>query len=62
MNWISVKNQTPLNSNDVLIALDNKTVVTGSFLKRWGWVLDDTLGNAGKEITHWMPFPEAPKS
>lgn len=64
MEWISIKEKQPNNIDFVLALFNNKDV---QILPCWyrkstgSWYQYDRSLKVNDEITHWMPFPRAPK-
>lgn len=55
--WISVKNELPENSSDVV-------VINGNFSPEVAFYWDDVWYGREKRlnfVTHWAPLPELPK-
>lgn len=57
MNWISVEDRFPECDIKVLVALDNGNVETDELIENEVWETFES-----EYITHWMPYPEPPKS
>ena len=55
--WISVTDRLPEDEEYVLIFTAGGSVLLG-FYDSDGW---DTLEGYLREVTHWMPLPEAPE-
>lgn len=67
MKWINTKHQLPESSSKVLVyTTDHSSCHIGIYLpkhKQWQMYYYDGLSNINdREITHWMPLPEPPKS
>ena len=57
--WISAKEQSPEDFNNVLIVVDGE-VMEGYFLRNHrGWYSRD--GKIQFGVTHWQPLPEPPE-
>jgi hypothetical protein len=67
--WIH--KQLPKVGQDVIIALDDDTIMMGRFVNdtitrghHWEAYWQEGLGsvvNSNRHVTHWMPLPESPK-
>ena len=58
-DWISVKDDIPVNEDDVLVLLDGKNADIAWFNGYDGtW---HTNGYYSGTVTHWMPLPEPPR-
>ena len=62
MEWISVKDEVPSESDVYLIANSDKGVWIGFFMAG-KWLDDDAkeVETGNHRVTHWMPLPPAPK-
>ena len=65
MEWISVKDRYPPDSNDVLVIDDSFRMAVSCYFysgshKEWYWERRDDQIGLGK-ITHWMPLPSPPQ-
>lgn len=67
MNWISVKDRLPENTDDVLVIGDGWDGMNWwriYFMEDnvWFTIDGDEVNKASQlKITHWMPLPEPPK-
>lgn len=65
MEWISIKDRVPENTDDVLVIDDDgKMSVSCYFLHQGydGYIFEDRdCCRRMGEISHWMPLPEPPK-
>jgi len=60
--WISVKDQLPGRSCEVLVCLNNPYSVFTAEYYKGKFDLLGYIGDSGKDqVTHWMPLPEPPK-
>ena len=55
--WISVKDRLPDEQGHFLIVNEEGKIITAFYTPRFGWF----SGVRVRNITHWMPLPEAPK-
>lgn len=77
IQWISVDDQLPINTNDVLIAQfgswgDNEGMVKGWFSKGVWYISEDGISASNCDgyatidldmnVTHWMSLPKLQKS
>lgn len=64
--WISVDEQMPPDSGDVIIYTTSDVVGVGCYLPnrfvglKGRWVQWYSGGGLGVSVTHWMPLPKAP--
>ena len=55
--WISVEDRLPEETGKYLVSTKNGVVYQTKYYSGGKWGQKDK----GKNITHWMPLPEAPK-
>jgi len=62
MEWISVKERLPEKEQDVLF-FDRGKVYSGYyyFEKFCPYPCDDCFKSKQSKVTHWIPWPKAPK-
>ena len=58
--WISIEDQAPPTTGDVLVWLKNGYATIGSYSLRGE--LFDQSGRKKLDATHWMPLPSSPKA
>lgn len=58
--WISVKNNLPINGQKLILCVNDEIVTYGHFEYNSFW-WNGADANRYEKITHWMPLPENPK-
>ena len=63
MNWISVKDRLPENTDEVLVCFigwDDLQFQSVMYLENGDWYNEH--GDPCYTVTHWMPLPEPPNN
>ncbi len=65
MEWISVKDRLPETFDNVLVALNDETILMATSINdvwRLFWLdgYKTFYHNDGRQVTHWMPLPSPP--
>jgi len=65
ITWISVKERTPNSNESICFVFNGKEILEDVHFDRSDnqWFIENSLGYYIEVpgITHWMPFPTAPK-
>ena len=58
-DWISVKDELPIETDDYLVCLPNGHIHIGYWMSGEFW--STGYYTSSWEVTHWMPLPAPPK-